>query len=656
MQDAFVRAVRGGDRRTIDLFLAHGAAEHRPSLDAALAASAINSPVELVEKLLALGANPNVEASTLAGHALNLALWSERFDVARLLIEKGADLNRRSTGGHGTPPMVWAGYNHAGDPAIAQALIARGVDVNVTNDQGHSALAYAMRQDPHSAVAAYLRSVGAKEPGPTRVKSMPDRTVPETPAARAALVRERLPATLALLQKSSDAFLDNGFVQSTACTSCHGQDMPAVAYGLARARGLKIDEVSLGRQFTVMLKRWKTRAENARQMTSPVPGAPTAVSFGLWALKAADYPPDALTDAMTRWLLRVQQPDGHWDDPTRRPPMQDGSFVSTGWVPLSLRDYAPAGYERELAAVQAKTARWLATTTAATHNDAVMQLLGLYWSGAPTKEIKASAARLVRTQQADGGWSQMPNLGSDAWATGSALVALHDGSGMKTTDPVYQRGVAYLLRTQFEDGSWWVKTRTWPFQPHFNSQFPHGRDQWISQGGTAWASVALLYLLDPVGPAAAQPNVHALMATYANSPAARQKKGDAATTAPNAVAATVDFARDIQPLLERSCNGCHGSEKPRGGLALSSRESLLKGGASGEPAIAPGYADDSTMIQYVTGKIEDLEMPPLDRREKYPPLTPAEVDQLRSWIDSGAPWVVAKSENEKKPKSATLEE
>jgi mono/diheme cytochrome c family protein len=213
---------------------------------------------------------------------------------------------------------------------------------------------------------------------------------------------------------------------------------------------------------------------------------------------------------------------------------------------------------------------------------------------------------------------------------------------MPVTDPVYQRGVAFLLRTQFEDGSWWVRSRTWPFQPHFNGQFPHGKDQWISQGATAWAAMALLLTLDPVQPAPVVPNAQALMAMYAKSPAARRKKEDTATASSAVATATVDFARDIQPLFKRSCAGCHGGEKPRGGLAFVSREALLKGGASGEPAITPGYADDSTMIHYVTGTIEDLEMPPLDRREKYPALSPAEIELLRTWIDSGAAWTPAK--------------
>ena len=54
------------------------------------------------------------------------------------------------------------------------------------------------------------------------------------------------------------------------------------------------------------------------------------------------------------------------------------------------------------------------------------------------------------------------------------------------------------------------------------------------------------------------------------------------------------------------------------------------------------------MIHYVTGKIEDLEMPPLDRREKYPALTATEVDVLRAWIDAGAPWTAEPAKQESK--------
>jgi hypothetical protein len=85
----------------------------------------------------------------------------------------------------------------------------------------------------------------------------------------------------------------------------------------------------------------------------------------------------------------------------------------------------------------------------------------------------------------------LPTLGSDAFATGQALVALKEAGAAVTTDAAYQRGVQFLLSTQLEDGSWYVKRRSLPFQPYFESDFPHGPDQWISAAATNWAAMAL---------------------------------------------------------------------------------------------------------------------------------------------------------------------
>src|SRR5580698_4103251 len=91
---------------------------------------------------------------------------------------------------------------------------------------------------------------------------------------------------------------------------------------------------------------------------------------------------------------------------------------------------------------------------------------------------------------------------STAFATGESLVALHD-AGLPVTDPAYQRGVRYLLETQQDDGSWYVKTRALAFQPEFDAGFPHGPDQFISAAGTSWASMALTLALPETAPARA---------------------------------------------------------------------------------------------------------------------------------------------------------
>ena len=59
------------------------------------------------------------------------------------------------------------------------------------------------------------------------------------------------------------------------------------------------------------------------------------------------------------------------------------------------------------------------------------------------------------------------------------------------TNPAYQRGIQFLFNTQLEDGSWYVRTRAPAIQPYFDSDFPHGPDQFISAAATNWAAMAL---------------------------------------------------------------------------------------------------------------------------------------------------------------------
>jgi hypothetical protein len=73
-------------------------------------------------------------------------------------------------------------------------------------------------------------------------------------------------------------------------------------------------------------------------------------------------------------------------------------------------------------------------------------------------------------------------------------------------------------------------------------------------------------------------------------------------------------------------------------FSMTSRDLILKGGQSREPAIVPGYSEASPIVQFASDKVEDLEMPPLNRRDKFPALTAAELELLRGWIDQGAPW------------------
>ena len=96
------------------------------------------------------------------------------------------------------------------------------------------------------------------------------------------------------------------------------------------------------------------------------------------------------------------------------------------------------------------------------------------------------------------------------------------------------------------------------------------------------------------------------------------------------------YAKDIKPILENSCLNCHGAEKPKSKYRVDSREAMIKGGDSGDAAIIVGKSEKSLLIHYVADLVVDMEMPPTDKREKYPAWTKEQIALVRAWIDQGA--------------------
>jgi len=159
-----------------------------------------------------------------------------------------------------------------------------------------------------------------------------------------------------------------------------------------------------------------------------------------------------------------------------------------------LSRYAPEGRRGDLREHVGRAVQYVRSAPVGDTQEQVFKLLGLSWGHVTHAEVTAQLERLLALQRADGGWSQLPTMESDAYATGQALYALHE-AGVASSSTTYRRGVIYLRRTQGEDGTWFVRSRAFAFQPFFDAGFPHGRDQFISAAATAWAAIALTYSL-----------------------------------------------------------------------------------------------------------------------------------------------------------------
>src|SRR5579862_5997983 len=92
--------------------------------------------------------------------------------------------------------------------------------------------------------------------------------------------------------------------------------------------------------------------------------------------------------------------------------------------------------------------------------------------------------------------------------------------------------------------------------------------------------------------------------------------------------APITFSKQVLPLLQARCMGCHGGPSPASGYSMETRDRLLAGGRHGA-AITPGKGAKSQIVRYMTG----------DLKPKMPPDGAVDLDRIaiiRRWIDEGA--------------------
>lgn len=435
-----------------------------------MAALIHGDPAE-AKRLLAEGADPN-RPLFIGFPQLILATSIGDAELVRTMAAKGADIHARDMSG--STALMWAAANERGDDTIVKDLIRLGADVNAKNNAGETALIWASRRGETPVVAA-LRAAGATDE---------------------AAMREAARMATGLLLKSSTQFL-----RVSGCVSCHHQTLPMMAAAALRSKGIAVDEALVQQQKQATVDLFSKFKDVMLTTRDNVPDPPVTVSYTLIGLASQNYPSDETTDAMAHLLTKWQMEDGGFRAFQIRPPSEESHFTATA---LSLRAMQLYGSNPEAAVKRA--AEWLWRAEPKTTEDRVMQLFGLSWAHSPKEQIAASARALLAEQRQDGGWGQLPTLETDAYATGQALEALFASGQVSPSDEAYRKGISYLLRTQFPDGSWLVRTRAFAVQKLKDTGFPHGRNQWISAAGTGWAAMALTRALPDAGEPAAPSN------------------------------------------------------------------------------------------------------------------------------------------------------
>jgi N-acyl-D-amino-acid deacylase len=533
-----------GDAAKVKLLLAKGAKVNvRSKLGRTplLIAAAYDGAVESARLMIAKGANVNARDKN-GVTVLNQAANVNNRDVARMLLAKGANVNIADYGGftplHGGATNAYRGgalvklllehgaavnaksndtaevgfngpiaFGHItplmdaaqmGGYESVKALLKAGADPNAMDVRGANALVFAVAVDhPNAKVVQLLlaksphkemaREWAWRNQNPAILPLFGLKPTP-TPAASAAgsrtNARDAISRALAVSQSVAGKFLHNG-----GCFSCHSQYLNGMAVGAARSAGVKT-EPALEKADTRATLRLRGSFQEAFFQAQEPGDSSEAVGFALLQLASAGVPQSLTIDSMVHHMAAMQRKEGDWQTFEGRPPIESGEFGQTARAIRALRSFPIPARKDEFEQRIQRAAAWVEKAEPLTTEDRTMQILGLVWAGdtAPAGRVK----ELVGKQRTDGGWGQTDYNQSDAFATGEALWALHE-SGMTSSDPVYRRGMDFILRTQQEDGTWHVVSRSFGFQPYFQSGFPYEHDQWISQAGTAMAVIGLSF-------------------------------------------------------------------------------------------------------------------------------------------------------------------
>lgn len=462
-------AARAGDPALMRLLIERGASVE----DAGLAGLyfALHSQCGACVDLMAASANRDVLNAAML---LNTPPRGEAMDIKGLL-DRGADVNAKDREGR-TILMLSASSDALPSESI-RTLLERGADVQARTAHGESALDFAMQRGKTPVVDLLVKAGGVKSAEPTEPMPKPS---PAT-SPRAAVAR-----SLPLLQRA-----DVTFLRKSGCVSCHNNSLTAMAVARARKNGAPVDNDIAQMQLTAIgayIEGWRERVLQGEG----IPGLSDTVSYILLGMAADNYPPDPATDALARYLKLRQSPDGHWRIRDHRPPLESSDIEDTAVALRAVQVYGLKSQRSDYEQAVERAAGWLAKARPESTEDRSFQLLGMIWAGSHKETFQTAALKLLSEQRPDGGWAQIPTLTSDAYATGEALVALQEAGMLRARDAAYRRGARFLMNTQHRDGSWYVRTRALPIMPLFESDFPYGRDQWISAAATNWAVMALV--------------------------------------------------------------------------------------------------------------------------------------------------------------------
>lgn len=326
---------------------------------------------------------------------------------------------------------------------------------------------------------------------------------------------KKVPAEAARMPRKPEAAIERGLVflerdaakwrKDRGCATCHHGTMTVWALNEAKAQGYAV-----GAEVLAEMAQWaKERfVPSTNGPQTPQPGLASTPLLYLGAM--AQNLPVLSRDEINRIAVHLaarQGEDGTWELPPPKngpPPTWESRETIALLALLAWEPYVPHDAKEAAAArlSRDKATAWLNKNKSTDTTQALtLRLLLDARRGTPEKQLQPGIEGLLKRQNADGGWRQIDDLPSDAYATGQALYAL-SFAGVKSDRREIQRAVAFLTATQRDDGSWPMTSRGHPGVKPFTNPVP------ITYFGSAWATLGLVRSV-PAPPDTAAKKQHA---------------------------------------------------------------------------------------------------------------------------------------------------
>jgi ankyrin repeat protein len=347
--------------------------------NSALHLAALNGNVEVVRLLLAHHAVVNVANKLGTTPIISAAVRSDPA-IVRMLIDAGADVN--AADGTGSTALMWAAYKESGDLAVVDMLLRAGANAKSKDKlfDGETALTWALRNG-ETPIVARLRKAGLEGSAVSA----------ETPMHEPVAVNLAISLAVDALQKSSPEFIKNA-----PCVSCHHQTLAGMASKMAHDRGIAVNEELMAKDVKRVMGFIRPMRPVMIENSDIVPDVPVTGPYFMMYFADFKQPNEPVLEALARNIALHQQADGHWTGWAPRPPLEYGDIQATALSIRALQLYGTDDRKIEYDERIARASQWLRNCKAASDHERNYQLLGLYWSGAPSSVIESLGAAYSR--------------------------------------------------------------------------------------------------------------------------------------------------------------------------------------------------------------------------------------------------------------------